>query len=167
MSYQDVFDGRTPVVIDEIEYTGSEIAYPETIEFDSYDNPDIDISVSGRFATHEIIGGITVRQKIGRDPVEISVNGVCSEDTAKQIDTLRRATTARFISERKTMVVQIASASSQPLEKGGAADLDTGDYLYSYNLNLIGIETPGFAGGTPTIDEIQNEGGPSSGDPNI
>lgn len=139
--FTTAFNNRTPVEFQSIvsdEETGASV--PDEIEFAPNDNPDISVDTSGRFKEHEIIGGVTVRQKIGEAPVEISVRGVCNEDTAKKIDQLRNARKANFISDRISMTVHIASSSTSPLESGGAADMNTGDLLYSYNLNLVGLE---------------------------
>lgn len=141
MSYKDSFNDRTPVVMESIEPDDTGVNVPSRIDFSPNDNPDISVDTSGRFATHKIIGGVTVRQKIGDDPVEIGVRGVCSEDVAKQIDRLRNAKTANFISDRISMTVQVGSTSTSPMEQGGAADMDTGDLLYQYRMNLIGIES--------------------------
>jgi len=140
MSYQDAFNDRTPVVMESIEADDEGVQVPDEIEFTPNDNPDISVDTSGRFATHKIIGGVTVRQKIGEDPVEIGVRGVCDEETAKDIDQLRNAKVANFISDRISMTVHVASTGTSPLEQGGAADMDTGDLLYTYRLNLVGIE---------------------------
>lgn len=140
MSFQDAFEDRPQVQFKSIVEDDTGITIPDRITFSPYDSPDISVDVSGRFATHEIIGGVVVRQKIGESPINISVKGVCDEQTAKEIDQLRNAKEANFISERISMKVQIGSASSSPLESGGAVDMNTGRVLYSYNLNLIGIE---------------------------
>jgi hypothetical protein len=140
MSYKTAFQDRVQVFIDNIEPDEEGIFVPDEIEFTPYDNPDVTVDVSGRFAVHDIIGGVTVRQKIGEEPVEIGVSGVCDEETAQQIDRLRNAKYCDFNSDRISMQVQVASAGTDPLESGGAADMDTGDILYSYNLNLIGVE---------------------------
>lgn len=140
MSFQNTFNDRTPVVINSIKPDDEGVQVPETIEFSPNDNPDISVDTSGRFAKHEIIGGATVRQKVGEDPVEIGVKGVCNEEVAQKIDRLRNAKSANFISDRISMTVQVASTGTSPFEEGGAADMDTGDLLYTYNLSLVGIE---------------------------
>lgn len=140
-AYHDVFEGRVPVAIDGIRPDQNAAQRPPpNIIFTPNDNPDISVDSSGRFATHDIIGGITVRQKIGSEPFEITVSGVCDEETAKDIDKLKYARAGIFISERISIRVDFASMSTDPLEQGGAVDMDTGDMLYSYTLNLVGIE---------------------------
>lgn len=140
MSYKDTFANRVSIVIDNIEPDDDDVSVPASIEFAPRDNPDISVDTSGRFAKHDIIGGDIVRQKIGESPVEIGVKGICDEETAQQIDQLRNAKRGTLISDRITMRVQFASMSTQPAESGGAVDVDTGDYLYNYTLNLIGVE---------------------------
>lgn len=140
MSYKDAFQGRTPAALEGITADESGGSVPGSIDFGKHDNPDISVDTSGRFVTHEIIGGVSVRQKLGEDPVEIGVRGVCNGETAGKIDQLRNAKSANFISDRISMTVHVASTSTQPLEQGGAADADTGELLYTYRMNLVGIE---------------------------
>lgn len=142
MSFEDAFQGRTPTALNSITADESAGSLPfSSIEFGPNDNPDVSVDTSGRFVTHDIIGGVTVRQKIGEDPVEIGVRGVCDETTAGKIDKLRNAKSANFISERISMTVQVASTSTSPLEQGGAADADSGKLLYTFRMNLVGIES--------------------------
>lgn len=146
MTYENAFSGREDAtVLDAIKWdeTASQTG-DSSISFGEYDNPDIEVDGSARFATHEIIGGTTVRQRIGQDPIEISMNGVCNEDTAGQIDLLRSAELVTLISPRLEYNVrcQVASTSTTPLESGGAADASTGDFLYQYTINLVEITPP-------------------------
>lgn len=142
MSYKDTFPNRVSIVIDDIEPVVSGDVVAETIEFTPHDNPDISIDTAGRFAVHEIIGGDYVRQKIGEDPLNIQVSGVCDEPTAKRIDQLRKAKLGRLISDRIIARVQFASMSTSPMESGGAVDASSGDYLYSYDISMVSTSIP-------------------------
>lgn len=154
----DSFTGRTDFEIREIQLEEDAEAvetlfpnYNRTPEGDldtggiitfSYTNPSVAIDTSGRFAKHEIIGGSTVRQKVGEDPLNISVSGVCDEDTAAQIDALRDARNGKLFNDRfpgDSVVVQFGSTSTEPISEGGAADLQTGEFLYSYSINCIEV----------------------------
>jgi hypothetical protein len=113
------------------------------MEFE-YANPTIAIDGAGRFAKHEIIGGTTVRQKIGEDPLNFSINGICKRATANQIDSLRDAKTCVITSNRipdagSSVKVHIGSTSTEPMEDGGAADLVDGQLLYSFSINAIEV----------------------------
>lgn len=151
-SYQD----RVPFRIVDIEFEDdSQIPQDLTapITLDEHPNPNVAIDTSGRFAKHEIIGGATVRQKIGEDPLNISVNGVCDASTANQIDALRDARSGTIISSRLPgstrannrsegggkIRVQFGSTKTQPIQDGGAADLTTGNLLYSFSINAIEV----------------------------
>lgn len=152
----DTFSDRTPFAIKRIEYE-DDASYISSIyvndernddeeysiSFD-YPNPTLAIDTAGRFAKHEIIGGSTVRQKIGEDPVNISINGVCKRRTANQIDSLRDAKSGKIFSDRlpgsnDSLRVQFGSTSTEPMEEGGAADLIDGQYLYSFQINAIEV----------------------------
>jgi hypothetical protein len=111
------------------------------IEFE-YKNPAIAIDSAGRFKKHEIIGGKTVRQKTGEEPLEISISGVCKQDTAKKIDSLRDAKEGKLSSDRfynSSIRVHFASGSTTPLEEGGAAELKSGEFLYTFSLNCVEV----------------------------
>lgn len=142
MSYQQAFEDREPVTIESIEpdeNAGS--PPPSSIDFTPRENPDITVDASGRFATHEIIGGITVRQKIGKEPEQISVRGICDEGTARAIDLLSNAKRGVFVSDRITAEVQFASMNTSPVSEGGAVDMKNADMLYEYRLNLVSVES--------------------------
>lgn len=109
-----------------------------------YQDPAISVDMSGRFVTHEIIGGSTVRQKIGEEPLEVTADGVCTEETASRLDDLRNAKYATISSNRlpdSTLRVQFASISTNPLEDSGAVALtdDNGEFLYSYSISMVEV----------------------------
>jgi hypothetical protein len=140
--------------VNELFYDGNDIQDKDTIEFEeeeniSINNPMIAIDSSSRFATHEIIGGGVVRQKIGQDPLEVTINGVCFAETAKKIDALRYATYGRIYSDRfpngvpgensSFLDVHFASASTEPLVEGDAINIEKKKRLYSYTLNCVEV----------------------------
>jgi hypothetical protein len=150
------FENRTPFSIQAIEfeddatYVNSVFDDSEQneqgyqISFEDYPNPTVSIDTSGRFAKHEIIGGTTVRQKIGEDPINLSINGVCKRRTANQIDALRDAKNGKIISDRLPgssdgLRVQFGSTMTEPMTDGGSADLTDGRYLYSFQINAIEV----------------------------
>lgn len=154
-SVTDTFTDRTDFAIkqirfeDDAEYLTSVFGSNElsegifNIEFE-YGNPSVSIDTAGRFAKHEIIGGAIVRQKIGEEPIQISVDGVCKRDTANQIDTLRDARDGLIFSDRlpgynDSLRVQFGSTKTQPLTDGGAADLEDGRSLYTFQINCIEV----------------------------
>lgn len=151
----DTFANRTPFSIQGIEFEDDanyvSSVFRETersgreyqITFE-YPNPTVSIDTAGRFAKHEIIGGSTVRQKIGEDPVNVSINGVCKRRTANQIDSLRDAKHGNIISDRlpgsnDSLRVQFGSTSTEPMTDGGSADLRDGKYLYTFQINAIEV----------------------------
>ena len=139
--YADAFDDRAETLITEIQTDESiELGFDE-INFSPYDNPNISVTSGARFAVHEIIGGTTVRQKIGEDPTEVVVQGVCTERVATRVDQLRRAVLVTLLSDRTPNGIraQVASASTEPLHDGGAADASGGDFLYEFSINLVEI----------------------------
>lgn len=109
------------------------------IEFE-YANPSVGIDTGGNFVKHDIIGGPTVRQKIGTKPLEISVNGVAKESTAQQLELLRNVQSATILSDRfsqDSVTVHVVSVTTDPLEDGGAADLVDADFLYTFSLECV------------------------------
>jgi len=135
------------VVINDLFYDGNAIADGESIQFNEeskigINNPSIAIDSAGRFATHEIIGGGVVRQKIGQDALEATINGVCFAETARKIDALRFATEGTIYSDRfsgGSLTVHFASASTEPMVAGDAINLETNKRLYAYTMNCVEV----------------------------
>lgn len=145
MTYKTAFqDNHTDFEISDIEYeddAAGEQLDPITFE---YTAPNISVDAAGRFISHEIIGGATVRQKIGEDPVEVQIEGICKEPTARALDGLRDAEFGKIYSSRLVggeLVVHFASVSTAPLEDGGAvAVADTsGEFLYQFDLSCVEV----------------------------
>ncbi len=142
---EDQYDRLIEQTRGRIQDVEDEIANQElpSIQF-TYAAPSISVDTAGRFATHEIIGGATVRQKIGEDPIEVTINGVCTEDTARDLDRLRDAEFGTLITGRlpgESLDVHFASTSTSPLEDGGAVALsdDDGEFLYTYTLSTVEV----------------------------
>jgi len=147
-SLSEFYSDRTDFFIDDIVYdpdTPSTITDRDnasTIIFE-YKNPNIAVDSSARFVKHEIIGLKTLRQKVGKDPLELSVEGVCYRDTARQIDGLRYAETGTIRSDRfdgSSIDVQFASSTTNPLEDGSAVDFTEVNELFSFELELTETE---------------------------
>lgn len=144
-TYQDAYEEN------HVEFVIANISYEDDapqeasseINFE-YKAPAISSDTSGRFATHEILGGSTVRQKIGEAPMELEITGVCKESKARQLDTLRDAKFGTILSNRlpgKSLDVHFASISTSPLEDGGAVaigDFD-GEFLYTFDLSAVEV----------------------------
>jgi hypothetical protein len=136
-------DHHTDFEIADIEYENDADSTADPIEF-QYTAPSISVDVSGRFATHEIIGGSTVRQKIGEEPIQATINGVCSQSTARQLDGLRDAEFGTIFSERLvggSLDVHFASSSTSPLEDSGAVGIadKSGEFLHSFTLSVVEV----------------------------
>ena len=142
MTISTAYEGFTEFKIGDIEYEDDAEEGANPIEF-RYAAPSVAVDTSGRFVTHEIIGGSTVRQKVGEEPIEVSVKGVCTEDTAVDIDGLRDAKNGTIYSDRLrggSLDVQFASASTSPLEDGGAVSLSDDDkFLYTFQLECVEV----------------------------
>lgn len=114
---------------------------PGSIQFE-YPNPAIGIDTGGNFVEHDIIGGATVRQRIGDQPLQISINGVAKEETVSKLELLRNALSATLFSNRfpqDSVTVHVISVSTDPLDDGGAADLRSGEFLYQFSLECVEI----------------------------
>jgi hypothetical protein len=142
MSYIEAYQGRSNTVLENITTDSDVVLNFNSIDFAPFGNPTVSVDSAARFAVHEIIGGTTVRQKIGEEPREIDVSGVCTEDVARQINQLNKAKLCSLNSDTLDDIVrcQIASSSTSPLEDGGAADMDEGDFLYTFDISLVEIE---------------------------
>lgn len=146
-SVNEFYQNRTDFFIDSITYdpdtpaTITDRDTASTITFE-YKNPDITVDSSARFVKHEIIGGKTLRQKVGKDPIEISVSGVCYRETARRIDGLRYAKTGTIRADRfdgSSLDVQFASATTDPLEEGSAVDFTEANELFNYTIEVTEV----------------------------
>lgn len=110
-----------------------------TIEL-KYNQPDISVSTGIRFIEHDIIGGITLRQRVGEEPVEVSVSGICTTTEARLIDELRFEDVVTITSNRvSSMRVQIDSTSTKPLTEGGAFDEDD-EWTHTFSIEFVEAE---------------------------
>jgi hypothetical protein len=139
--YRDAHQGRVNTVIGNFVLDDGTSIELDNISFDPYNNPTVAVDTSARFATHEIIGGTTVRQKIGEDPREIEISGVCTEETAQEVSLLHKVALCDLYHYKLVEIItcQVASTSTDPLEDGGAVDADTGEFLYEFNINLVEV----------------------------
>lgn len=136
-SYSNVIDFEIDSIAD-----GETGQLPDApIEFE-YPNPSIGIDTGGNFVKHDIIGGATVRQRIGDQPLEISISGVCVEETASKLEMLRNAQSVTMLSNRfpqDSITAHVISVSTDPMEDGGSADLVSGKFLYAFSLECVEI----------------------------
>lgn len=140
MPYKDTYDNFTGFFIESIK--GSDTGpTPGSIDFE-YNNPAIGIDTGGNYVTHDIIGGATVRQRIGDKPLEVDISGICTEETAGQLELLRNAKYGTIHASRLptgSVQVHFVSINTTPMEDGGSADMNSGEFLYSYTLNCVEI----------------------------
>lgn len=114
-----------------------------------YEQPSISVDTSARYASHELIDETTVRQKIGEEADEISVEGVCTESEANDVDALTEEETVEVVSNRWNGQAHVASTSTRPITDGGGKDID-GDFIYRYTIELVEVtdidfEATGFS----------------------
>ena len=135
----------TEFEIDNIVWEEDAVDEVDSIE-PEYRSPAIAVDSAGRFVTHEIIGGKTVRQKIGEDPIEISIDGVCKESTARDLDLLRDAKYGTVRANRlpfSGIRVHFASISTEPFDDAGAVGLSNesptteSEFLYTYTIECV------------------------------
>jgi hypothetical protein len=152
MTIADAYDDQLDFTIKNIVYEDDAEVSQQTAQIvlgdgssqgiDRYARPAVSIDNKGRFVTHEIIGGKTVRQKIGEEPRQLSASGVCIEEAAINLDGLRDAKRAEIYCNRLpggSMTAQIASVSTSPLDDGGAVNITEGEILYNWTLNAVEI----------------------------
>jgi hypothetical protein len=104
-----------------------------------YDQPNVSVSTTNRFVEHETIDGPVIRQKIGRGQKTISLEGVCTTPEATLLDNFINEDQIFVKSHRYEGEVTIESVSTNPLEDGGAINLE-GNFTHEFGLELIEIE---------------------------
>jgi len=145
MAIDDAYSGDAAIEfkIDSIQYEDDADNEPDPIEFE-YTKPAVSMDTSGRFVKHEVIGGTTVRQKIGEDPIEVTVTGVCKKSVAQDLAALRDAQYGSIYHDHlpgNALLVQFASASTSPMSDSGAypLDPDVDEFLYSFDLSCVEV----------------------------
>lgn len=103
-----------------------------------YKQPSVAVKTEGNFATHDVLGDVTVRQKLGESPDEISIEGLCTAEEATKVDKLIYEEVVEIISNRWSGVVQIASTSTSPISEGGGMDKDA-EWIYSLTIEAVEI----------------------------
>jgi hypothetical protein len=124
----------------------SEYDIDETIEL-TFPQPNISVDTSIRTVEHEIIGSETVVQKIGEDSDEIDIEGICTHDEAKSIDSLSSSDYIYIRSYRREDYMVLDSTSTSPISDGGAVIGTTNDgkeFEWSHEFTISGkqIENP-------------------------
>jgi hypothetical protein len=164
MSINEAFDGKVDFEITRLVNDDGERVSGGSISFE-YGRPEISIDNKARYVTHDIIGGKTVRQKIGEEPREVSISGIVIEETAIQLDKLRDANTGRIKCDRLpsgTMNSQFPSVSTSPMSSGGSARIEDGELLYRFNMKAIEVRRAAPPKEEQAEDEGQTSGGESA-----
>lgn len=103
-----------------------------------YKQPSVSVSTQANFAEHDVFGDVTVRQKLGEKPDEISVNGICTAEEANDVDNLVYQEVVELVSNRWSGVVHVASTSTDPISEGGGQDLQS-NWIYSFTIECVEI----------------------------
>lgn len=127
----------------EVGATVEAITEDQNINF-TYDQPNVSVDTSARYVDHEVIGGMTVRQRIGEDPRQIGVSGLCTRQEARQIDQLYQTDFVEFESYRTGRITaQVTSASTDVHSDGGsvAKPSENGEMeiIYTFDISLVEI----------------------------
>lgn len=101
-----------------------------------FKQPSISVDTSARYATHDVIGDTTVRQKMGDSPDEISMEGHCTEWEANDVDRLPMSDKVEVISSRWEGICQVASTSTSPITDGGGQDKDE-EWVHDFTIELV------------------------------
>jgi hypothetical protein len=125
---------------------GVDLSNTGNIQF-KYGAPAVSVDAKGRFTKHDVIGGTTVRQKTGEEPLEVKVTGVCKESIAKRLAALRDAKYGDIKSNslpQDRLTVQFSSVSTSPMNNSGAVEFEQGDaeFLYNFDLSCVEITKP-------------------------
>ena len=134
-TYEDPRDGGVEIIGEQTEITFE------------YEQPNVSVDTNARFIEHEVIGGMTVRQKVGEEPMEINVDGICTRGEARLIDNLYEETTVEFNSYRTGVVIaQVVSTSTDPYDDGGAVAVfdnededSSSDTIYTFSISLVEV----------------------------
>lgn len=123
-----------------------------------YKQPSISVLTEANFAQHEVFGDMTVRQKIGEKPDELTIEGQCTGDEATKVDKLTYEEVVELVSERWSGVIHVASTSTEPVGQGGGMDLD-GEWVYRFTIEAVEITESMDASNDLSIEDLINSDG--------
>lgn len=103
-----------------------------------YEQPNVEVNTSARYATHEVIGERTVHQKVGSDPDNVTLTGVCTLNEANKVDVLEDFDYVSIVSHRWSGFAQVHSANTSPHTEGGSQDKD-GDWLHTFTIEAVEV----------------------------
>lgn len=104
---------------------------------EDFSDPVVDITHDARTVTHETINGDNIIQVMGRDPPDISIEGVAYDFQLEVIDELLEKDEVPMITDRWTGMVVVTSVDTSYRRE---AEPGTGDWVYDVNLDLLGVK---------------------------
>ena len=128
----------------------------------TFPQPNVSVDSSTRTVKHDIIGDKTVVQKIGESATEVSIEGICTNQEALEIDTLSDYDFVNVDSHRwgskhtanRSSVASnrqgnngyaiITSTSTSPIADGGGVTAAGGEYhwTHEFTIELTSIDSP-------------------------
>lgn len=102
-----------------------------------FSDPIVDISYEARTATHETINGDNIIQVMGKQPPEISIEGVIYDSQLEHADALiREEQEIPVLSERWTGMAVVETVET-PYRR--EADPETGEWIHDINIDLLAV----------------------------
>lgn len=103
------------------------------IEF-TYSQPDVSVDTATRTVKHDTLTDTAVVQKIGRDPRNIEISGMCTTIEAHRVDDLAQFDQVEVRSARFSGPALIEDTSTSPRK-----EIRYGQHLHDFTINLTEI----------------------------
>jgi hypothetical protein len=136
------------------------------IEFSLYDGrtqPLVSVGTSVRYKTHKPIGADPVKQELGPDLDEITIEGECSVEEANRVDQLKEDAVVEVRTHRFSGLASVDSTDTSPQSK---KDAEKG-WIHSYTIELTEVSAVSEEGdeeeGTETVTLTAGDLGPVDG----
>lgn len=104
---------------------------------EDFSDPVVDVTHDARTVSHETINGDNIIQVMGRDPPNISIEGVAYDFQLETADELLEKDEIPFFSDRWTGMVVVESVDTAYRRE---AEPGTGDWVYDLNIDLLGVK---------------------------
>lgn len=96
-----------------------------------YDMPNVHVDATAHVVKHEVINGETIIQRIGRKPVQIQIQGICTTGEAQQVDGLVEFDMVTIRSDRWSGDAIVVDTTTSPMNQ---KDTKTNEWLFRYTI---------------------------------
>lgn len=103
------------------------------IEF-TYSQPHVAVDSANRTKKHKLLSEVAVVQKLGTEPLNLEISGMCTTEEAKAVDNLVVNDKVEVRSHRKSCAAVVQDSSTSPRN-----EIRMGKHLHDFTINVTEI----------------------------